>query len=79
KYELVQGDRVFPLHTDCDNCVCTIYSPLPLQETETAVQLKAGHLRFSFVNETAREIAQIADSFRKGQLESDGYYRKGIE
>ena len=74
QYMLVQGNREFPLSTDCHDCVCTIYSPKPLNETATVRNLKTGHIRYNFTLESPAEIKRIL-----GMDLSDGYYRKGIE
>lgn len=71
----------FPIVTDCDNCIATIYHKEPMAVLDTE-RLKASALRLTFLDESAREVKEVLDCYLRGKGEISGIrnlYERGIQ
>ena len=71
RYTLVSSQENFPLSTDCDSCLCTVFSSQPLDIRENIHSFTVGTIRLNFTLESAEETEKIVCIYEKMMKEPE--------
>ena len=70
----------FPFYTDKTTCTNSIYNSLPVymgDRKNELININADWYRFDFTDETAADIQNIVNAFKRGDKLKDGTFTRG--